>query len=222
MSEPDFEKLEIEKCDKSIVNDFLKVINNQTLAKKISNALNLKKQGHFNKAVLYVTEANRDQVLAIREIQNILDKLEVSTKTEIILEKFRQTLPLQIGLTNGEEVLDLLNQIKAGYNGEFQNIISEFHYNEEELYGLTEELTFFQERMKDRISEKEINEIKEKVLVSSNKIVSTKKIILDNLIRFVIEKINSITIDDRLKLIKNFYLIITSSIETIDAKMVEV
>ena len=222
MSESDFEKLEIQKCDKSIVNDFFKVINSRTLGKKVANALDLKKQGHFNKAVLIITEVNRDQVLAIREIQSTLDKVEGRTKTEVIFDKFRQVLPLQIGLTNAEEVLELLNQIKADCNGDFIEIITELHNNEDELDRLTDELSFFQERMKGRISERELNEIKVKVSVSANKIVSTKKILLDNLIRFVTKKIYSNTIDDRLKMIKDFYLIITSSIETLDAKMVKV
>ena len=39
---------------------------------------------------------------------------------------------------------------------------------------------------------------------------------------FVAEKNISISFDDRLRLIKSFYLIITSSIETLDAKLIEV
>ncbi|MFC1533668.1 hypothetical protein ACFL7M_09925 [Thermodesulfobacteriota bacterium] len=220
--ESDFENLELSKCNKSHVNSFLKIVNSKTLGRKVAIAVNLKKQGHFNKAVLYITEANRDQVLAIREIQTVLDKLEGREKTEVLLEKFRQIFPLQLGLTNGEEVLDLLMQIKAVYEGRFSEIISELHHNEEELDMLLEELSFFQERMKEKISEKELDDIKEKVSQATGIISSTKNMIINNLIKFFNERFNSITIDDRLCLIKNCYIIITSSIETLDAKLVEV
>ena len=83
-SESDFEKLEITKCNKSSMNDLLKVINGETLGKKVSIAISLKKQGHFNRAMLNITEATRDQVTAIREIQCVLDKLENRNKTEIV------------------------------------------------------------------------------------------------------------------------------------------
>jgi tetrahydromethanopterin S-methyltransferase subunit H len=67
-SESEFEILQLPKCEESLVYDFLKSINNETLGMKVSIALNQRKQGHFDKAMLNISEANRDQVLAIREI----------------------------------------------------------------------------------------------------------------------------------------------------------
>ena len=74
--ESDFDKVELRKCDKSCINDFLKVINSETIGKKVLTAFSLKEQGHFNRAMLDIAEVNRDQVIAIREVQDILDKLE--------------------------------------------------------------------------------------------------------------------------------------------------
>jgi len=221
-SESDFANLEMVKCNKSYVHDFLNSINNITLGRKVAIAIRLKNQGHFNKSVLYISEVNRDQVLAIREMQTILYALENRGKTEVIFERFRQILPMQIGLRNGEEVLNLLNQIKAVYSGKHIEIISELHDNEKKLDELNEELSFFQERMSGRITENESNEIKKKVSQTASKIFSTKRMIVDNLIKFVNDKFNSITNDDRLCLIKNLYLVITSNIETLNYKQVEV
>ena len=221
-TESEFENLQLSKCDESFVYDFLKSINNETLGRKVSIALNQTKQGHFDKAMLNISEANREQVLAIREIQTILDKIEGRGKTEVIFEKYRQIFPFQIGLTNGDEVLNLLTHIKSFFDDVLSQIKSELHNNEEEVSLLAEEFIFFEERMKGRISEKELDVMKENISVLVDKIFSTKRIILNNLISFVAEKNMSTSIDDRLKLIKSFYIIITSSIETLDAKLVEV
>lgn len=142
LSRSDYEKLQLPALDEDAVGDFLETINNDTLGRKVVIALNQRKQGHFDKAVLNISEANRDQVLAIREIQAILDKLAGRSKTEIILEKFRQTYPFQIGLTNGEEILGLLAEITAQYGNRISNIINELCNNEDQLNSLNEEIVF--------------------------------------------------------------------------------
>jgi len=58
------------------------------LGKKVSIALNQRKQGYFDKAMLNISEANRDQVLAIRNLQGVFDKLAGQGKTEVIFEKY--------------------------------------------------------------------------------------------------------------------------------------
>lgn len=221
-SESDFEKLEITKCNKSYINDLLKVINGETLGKKVAIAIRLKKQGHFNQAMLNITEANRDQVIAIREIQCILDKLENRKNIEIVFENFRQSLPLQIGISNGKEVLELLYKIKVVYDRSLPEKISELHQDEEELNITNEELIFLQERMKEKITEEELNALKEKATKLAEKVYRAKKLIVDNLIELITKKYNTLAVDDRLSLISNLYLVITSSIETLDSKLIKV
>jgi hypothetical protein len=221
-SESDFENLQVSNCENSVISDFLKAINSETIGRKVSIALDQKKQGHFNKAMLNITEANRDQVLAIREIHIILDKLDNRDKTEIILENFRQVFPFQIGITNGDKVLNLLGQIKSEFTEYLSNIISELHNNENEFSLLTEEFNFFQERMQGRISDNELDLIRKKLSGIADNIFSIKSRILNNLISFISEKHNAISLDDKFKLIKNIYIILTSSIETLDAKFVEI
>ena len=221
-SESDFEKLELRKCDKSSINGFLKVINSETLGKKILTAISLKKQGHFNRAMLDITEVNRDQVIAIREVQDILDKLKNQVKTEIVFENFRQTLPLQIGLSNGKDVLELLDGIRNHFEDVLSKNSNELHQVEEELDIKHEEFIFFQERMKGKISTEELDDLKEKVAKSVRKVYMAKKQIADTLIEFVAEKYKALVSEDRVSLISNLYLIITSSIETKDSKFVNV
>jgi len=221
-SESDFKNLYLLKCDKSLVYDFLKLINNETLGVKVSRSLNQRKQGHFDQAMLNISEVNRDQVLAIRQIQGILDKLESRGKTEIIFEKYRQIFPFQIGLTNGEEILDLLTQIELLFVGKFQAIANDLYDNEEEVGLFYEELNFLEERMKGKIPQKELDIMRNNILIMVDKIQSTKKIIINNIVNYISEKNILINSNDMLGLVKCFYLIMTSSVETLDARLVNV
>ena len=218
----DFDKVELRKCDKSCINDFLKVINSETIGKKVLTAFSLKEQGHFNRAMLDIAEVNRDQVIAIREVQDILDKLENREKTEIVFKNFRQTLPLQIGLSNGKDVLELLDGIRNHFEGVLSNHTNELNRVEEELDIKREEFNFFQERMEGKISTEELNDLKEKIAKLTRKAYLAKKHIADTLIEFVTEKYKALVSEDRVSLISNLYLIITSSIETKDSKFVNV
>ena len=219
-SKSDFVNLHIAECDKTTVNDFFQLINQETLGTKVSIALSQRQQGHFDKAMLNMSEANRDQVIAIREIQLILDKLTGRNKTEVIFEKYRQIFPFQIGLTNGEEILNLLILIQSGFNGKYTITVSELHNNEKKLTSLIEEFTFFSERTKGRIPEKEIEDMQKNISDLSAVIFSFKEMIINNIVSVIEQKKIDANKSDKLKLIKNFYLILTSSIETLDAKQV--
>ena len=196
-------------------------MNSETLAKKVSLAIKLKTQGHFNRAMLLITEANRDQVIAIRKIQDILDRLKNQNKTEIIFENFRQTLPIQIGLSNGKDVLDLLERIRNKSMIKLSEKINELHNAEEELDVAHEELAFFEERMKGKISPEELDNLKEKKTLLAGKVYQVKKQIVDALIEFVTEEYDSIVAEDTICLISRLYRVITSSIETKDSKFVK-
>jgi hypothetical protein len=50
----------------SKIQSFCKKIEKPSLNLKVREALNFKKQGHFDKAMLGIAEANRDQVTAIK------------------------------------------------------------------------------------------------------------------------------------------------------------
>lgn len=221
-TEADFEALDLSNCDGLLVRDFLQNVNNETLGRKVYEAINQKEKGHFDKAMLSISEANRDQVLAIREIQGILDKQDGRAKTEVVFEKFRQTLPFQIGLANGEKFLEWLFEINALFPESLSRVKIELHANEDKLSAFMEKLSFFEDRMQGRIPESEIDDLKENIAELVEEISAIKKKIVVRLNAFVAGKGRSNTPSDNLRLIKNFYLIITSSIETLDARFVEV
>jgi len=64
--------------------------------------------------------------------------------------------------------------------------------------------------------------MKGKILVLADNIFLAKRKILNKLINFIADFNVLNSIDDRLRLVINLYLIITSNIETLDAKFVKV
>jgi hypothetical protein len=76
--------------------------------------------------------------------------------------------------------------------------------------------------MKGKIPESELKDMQIKISDLSAEIISYKELILNNIINSLNQKQIETNCNDKLKLIMNFYLILTSSIETLDAKLVEV
>jgi len=218
----DFDNFHLSNCSQSMIDNFLKLISDETLGRKILVALNQRKQGHFDKAMLSISEANRDQVLAIREIQTILSKPENQSQTEIVFKNFRQTFPFQIGISNGEEVLALLANVKQDLGDEFLAMTRELFDNEGQICLLDEESIFLENKMAGKVSGKEINSIAEKKLALYDRIFSIKKYFLYAISDCIFEKKYLCSDDDELRLIRCIYLIVTSSTETLDAKFVEV
>ena len=200
----------------------LDVVQAETLGKKVAIALNQRSQGHFDKAMLNISEANRDQVLSIREIQAIIDRAKGKLKTEVVFEKYRQFYPFQIGLTHGDDVLALLNLIKSKCEFDLEEVVADLHNNEEMITPLIEELNFYETKMKGRISEDDINKLKKKVGKIEERIFDKKTSIIDSISYVVRGEFPQIEDAHKLALVKNIFLILSSSIQTMDAKFVEV
>ena len=84
-----------------------------TLAAKVRSAVTFRQQGHFNKAMLAMSEANRDQVLALRRIQSTLSGVTGKHYPMVVFEKFRQQPPFEIGIADGEVVFEILDRLGA-------------------------------------------------------------------------------------------------------------
>ncbi len=210
------------KLEKSLVQELNKVVREGTLGYKVKTAITQKKQGHFDKAMLNISEVNRDQVLSIRQIQSILDDINGGSRTEIILEKYRQIFPLQIGLTNGEDVLELLSLIENECDFDLEENVTDLHRNEEMVDPIIEELHFYEIKMKGQIPENEINELKGNLELFKTRIFEIKISLLSCICRVIQREYNRASILNRIMLIKNIYIVISSSIQTLDAKLVEV
>ena len=204
------------------LQNLLDVVQAETLGKKVAIAINQRSQGHFDKAMLNISEANRDQVLSIREIQAIIDRAKSKLKTEVVFEKYRQFYPFQIGLKHGEDVLELLSLIKDKCEFDLAELVADLHKDEEMIAPIIEELNFYETKMKGRISEDEISELKKKGKKIKKRIFEKKISIIDNISGIVQGEFSQIADAHKLILVKNIYLILSSSIQTLDAKFVEV
>ena len=211
--------LEIEEL---LIQDLLNVVQEETFGNKVARALNYKKQGQFDKAMLHMSDVNRDQVLSIRAIQSIIDKIKDVSKTAVIFEKYRQFYPFQIGLTNGKFVLDLLTLIRLESNVDLNELVADLHDNEKLVDSMLEELHFYTTRMKGRISANEINQLKKNIETNTEAIFKVKMSLIECICGVVQARYFQILIEDRVSLIKNLYLILSSSIETLDASLVDV
>ena len=211
--------LEVEEI---LIQDLIEVVREDTIGYKVATALNQRKQGRLDKAMLIISQANRDQVLSIRAIQSIIDKIKGTSKTEVIFEKFRQFYPFQIGLKNGKDVLELLNLIRHKCCFNLEKLIADLHQKEEIFDSFQKELNFYETRMKGRTSESENNELMKNVENTTERIFEIKTSIVDCICEVVQAKHSQISVTDRISLVKNIYLILSSSIQTLDAEFVEV
>ncbi|MCK5467882.1 MAG: hypothetical protein KAI99_05230 [Cyclobacteriaceae bacterium] len=215
-------KNDILEVEEKLLQDLIEIIREDTLGYKVTTALNQRKQGHFDKVMLNISEVNRDQVLSIRAIQSIIDKIKGTSKTEVIFGKFRQFYPLQIGLKNGKDVLELLSLIRLKCGFSLEEFVADLHKNEGMFDSLQQELNFYETRMKGRTSENEINELKNNIENTTERIFEIKTSIVDCICGVVQANHSQISVTDRISLVKNIYLILSSSIQTLDAEFVEV
>lgn len=212
-----FPEIDFSGCCSVIINDFLDVLNGKTLGAKVSDAIELRSKGMFNDAMLLISEINRDQVLAIRDIQKIIDKYEGKERTEVILDKFRQKFPFQIGLVNGDDVIKLLsNNLKS-----LATHVDGLHKNETKIIAFREELLFYQTRMAGRIPESEVANLCNTVSAIDKDIISAKEYIINVISSFVFDAFQNADIEDKVTVVKNLFLIQTSSIETLPTEDVD-
>lgn len=214
-SEENFFNIDFANCSSVIINEFIRAIKANTLGYKILKAIELRSKGHFNDAMLAMSEINRDHIQAIRNVQRIIDKDKEQDYIDVIFDKYRQTFPFQVGLINGEDVILLLSLIK------FKNsdIINK---KECEIESLSEELHFYETRMKDRVSEIEINDIYNKIEIVEKSLFESKKRLIEEINLVVSEKFNNVENELKVLAMKNLFILKTSSIETLSSENVDV
>lgn len=103
-----------------------------------------------------------------------------------------------------------------------EEFVADLHKNEEMFDSLQQELTFYETRMKGRTLEDEINELKKNIEYTTDRISKIKTSIVDCICGVVQANYSQISITDRISLVKNIYLILSSSIQTLDADFFEV
>jgi hypothetical protein len=211
----------------SAVQRFCDLIEAPSLNVKVSTAVELRKQGHFNKAMLMISEANRDQVISIRKIQNILDKVNATTIKEVVFAKYRQFFPLEIGIENGDEVIELLDDKLVGKDAEILESKGAIHSCELQKETECERLSFFEKRFGHGKEADEINKMKESLKSIDTRIMKSKGTILNKIFKIVnellIEKPGVVDRDQKfLELSCNVFFVFLSPIATKHVSLVDV
>jgi hypothetical protein len=170
---------------KSVIMQFIDKIEKPSLNVKVNDAISLRNKGHFNKAMLNISEANRDQVIAIRKIQRILDEASGTEIKEVVFSKYRQFFPLEIGIENGDEVIKIIDDLLIGGDRKVLEIKNEIHSLEIQKEEELERLTFFEQRFGNQIEDDEINEIRENLKVIEKKINEIKGLIVSKIFEIV-------------------------------------
>ena len=76
--------------------------------------------------MLMVSEIVRDHIIALRSIQDIIDAAHKREKRKVIFEKFRQWEPFEVGLTNGPDVIRIVNEFMAPWEKENCRLIETY------------------------------------------------------------------------------------------------
>lgn len=210
----------------SATQSFCETIEKDSLNVKIHEALALRSQGHFDRAMLNIAEANRDQVTAIREIQKLLGQARDEEYAEVVFEKFRQFEPFEIGISNADAMLTILVELDGGEDPRLKEITLELH--DCELRKKDEEgyLSFLEERLDDGSGSEEAVEAKENILSLTRNLMEHRVRILEKILVALVvalKKMPSGFERDRilLDLSRNIFLVVTSPILTKPATHVD-
>ncbi len=211
----------------SVIMHFIDQIEKSSLNVKVNDAITLRNKGDFNKAMLNISEANRDQVIAIRKIQRILDEASGTEIKEVVFSKFRQFLPLEIGIENGDEVIKIIDDLLIGGDRKVLEIKNEMYSLEIQKEEELERLTFLEQRFGNQIEDDEISEIRENLNVIEKKLHDFKGLVVGKIFKIVNAILKDKTdLDNKdlkvLELTGNIFFVFMSPIATKYAELVNV
>ncbi len=132
----------------------------KSLSLRLKEAKDSRQKGNFNAAVAAVTNVARDHVNSLREIQHFFDELAGREKTFVILSKFKQTFPIELGIDHGDDVLELVDTCLAPWKEQQRLNLHCLMESERRYYDEQEKLQVF-ERVYARQAEGEAQELKE-------------------------------------------------------------
>jgi hypothetical protein len=85
----------------------------KSLSFQLEEAKDFRQKGNFNTAVAAVTNIAKDHVKSLREIQCFFDDLACRERAFVILSRFKQTFPLELGIDHGKDVLAFVDTYLA-------------------------------------------------------------------------------------------------------------
>lgn len=204
-----------------------KTIEEDGLSIVITSALTLRRQGRIDQSIPLITQANRVQLDAIEGIQASVDTLLNKDPRPIVFAKYRQYLPFEMGIENGDDVVDLVARIDANLASETTGVVERLHSLEKSRCLEAERLTFFETRFENGGEDETIKEAREALHSISNALEKTKVKILDAVMSVVVQFISSIDVRGDMRRVKYdlskwLYVLITSPTKTCCAKHVQV
>ncbi len=108
------------------LHKFVKSLEGESLAFKLYEAKECRQKGNFNKAMLMVSEIVRDHIISLRSIQNIIDATHKREERKVIFQKFRQWEPFEVGLTNGTDVIMIVDEFMVPWKKENYQLIEAY------------------------------------------------------------------------------------------------
>ena len=208
------------------IQSFCEKTKEDSLNLKVHEALAFRKQGHFDKAMLNISEVNRDQVTAIRRIQSLIGQVRSERCPEVVFEKFRQFEPFEIGISDADAVLAVLAEFDDEKDLLFKESKLKLHDTELCKKDAENYVSFLENRMNNGSSSEEIAKTMESVILLDQTLTEQRKLILVKVFVVagkIMKKMPSGIEKNRifLELSLNIFLVILSPIMTKSAAYVE-
>ncbi|MGL1904076.1 MAG: hypothetical protein OCC49_18215 [Fibrobacterales bacterium] len=141
------------KTGTSFESETLTFYTDHTHAYQLSHIDELREKGAFNDTLLFIGSIKRDQTLALREIEEIINTQTKSTYP--VIEQFRETPSYRAGVRGADNALALINTADDTESSMFVDDIIQF---ESDYASAFDEYTFYQRRMKSKISDEELED----------------------------------------------------------------
>lgn len=198
-----------------------------TLAAKVRSALTFRQQGHLDKAMLAMSEANRDQVLALRRIQSTLSGVTGKHYPMVVFEKFRQQPPFEIGIADGDAVFAILDRLGAQESPAFDAARTRLHDLESQVEEEGSFVAFLERQSASDGNSAELETAQATVRDLEQTLTEMRAEILNEIFAVTKEVLNDASerhYQDSvfLGLAANIYVVVMSSIATKPAQRVEV
>ena len=206
---------------------FFAKIEAPTLAAKVRSAVIFRQKGHFDKAMLAMSEANRDQVLALRKIQSTLSGVTGKHYPMVVLEKFRQQPPFEIGVADGDAVFGILDRLGAQESPALDGARAKLHDMEDQIDEERSFITFLERQSAKDRNTAEHETAKTRVQDLERTLAAMRVEILNQIFAVTKDVLDSAAVRNRwdslfLGLAGNIYVVVMSSIETKPAQRVEI
>jgi hypothetical protein len=190
-----------------------------TLAAKVRAALTFRQQGHFDRAMLVMSEANRDQVLALRKIHSTLSSVTGMNYPMVVFEKFRQQPPFEIDVADGDAVFGVLDRLDAQESPALDRARTKLHDLEAKIDEESSFVTFLESQTARDRNTAEHEAAKTKVQDLERTLAAMRVEILNQIFAVTKDVLDSAAVGDQwdrlfLSLASNIYVLVMSSIAT--------